>query len=147
MITKFLPIILIIGLFSCKGSSSANVESKPEKILNLKNVTGSTIKMQLVNKYDSLTILLPNDSIVEIVSLRDSCYLFSETAYEQIIKEKIDYLSYQKSDSTIVVLINEEKDIFLTDIDIVTKAMGSLSVLPNENNVKIERTIMNYPLE
>jgi hypothetical protein len=118
-----------------------------EMILNLKNVTGSTIKLHLTSNEDDLFINLLQDSTLEIVGLKDSCHSIYSPVYEQIIKEKIKYLSYQKSDSSKVVLIDNKNGIFLTDIDIASKSKGTLSFKVINNIMKVERTIMNYPLE
>jgi hypothetical protein len=147
MATKFLFLFIMVGLFSCNRLNRTDKNSKSEMILNLKNVTGSTIILHLTSNEDDLTINLPQDSILEIIGIKDSCYSIQKPVYEQIIKEKIKYLSYQKSDSSKIVLIDKNNGVFLTDIDIVTKSKGTLTVKAKDNKENVVRTIMNYPLE
>ncbi len=116
---SLLLLITIIGLFSCNRNDNVTHYYKPEMPLNFKNVTGSTIKVFLINKDDSLLFDLPQNSTLEIVTLKDSIISLQHSIYEEIINEKIDFFSYQKYDSSTVILIDKKKDIFLKDVDII----------------------------
>lgn len=146
MTTKVLILLIVIGLFSCKGSDNTNYQSKHKMILNLKNTTGAAVQLLLVNKGDSMLINLAQDSTMEIVGLKDTSYSFN-TFFEETIKEKVDFISYLKQDSSTVVLFDEKKGVLLTDQNIILNSKGSMSVKQQNSQSKIDNVILNFPLE
>lgn len=134
---KILLIFLFVGLTSCNNAKKAD-SFKQEKLLNLKNATSSDIKMLMINSNDTLSILLSSNSIFEVIGLRDHCESFEHT-----LKNKIDYLSYQRGDNQPTVLIDKNSHLSLTDFDILAKAKPNFTYV----NGGFERVVVNYPLD
>lgn len=130
--------LLIFGVTSCNNAEKESFNQ--EIIVNLENVTRSDIKLLLVNNSDTSSLLLSPNSTFELVGLKENWNSFGH-----VIKNKLDYLSYQKADSSPVVLINNIDDVYLSDIDILQKAKGDFTY--SNGTGKFSRVVINYPLK
>jgi hypothetical protein len=135
---KKLPLflLLIVLTASCSFSKKTNDDkSAPKQVtLNVKNASNKEVILKLKNKTtDDLSIVLPKDSVYELIGLEDSCSLFHET-----LNKKYDFMSYQKGDSIPIILIDKSnnKQLAISDIYPVN---GLVSINLNSKTSTVEK--------
>ena len=142
MKTKTFLLFIAVLLFSCNTGSKTNQNSLQAKVLKLKNASGVGITLIVTSKTKTYTVVLPQDSAMEVLGLSEY-----NNSFEKLLKAKIDYLAYRKADSTTIVLIDRKNNLCLSDVDIIVKSKGDLTVKTSNNKTTPEKMVLYYPLE
>lgn len=134
---KNIKIIYLIIVTICLSCNHPKPKNDQMKILGLsvKNANQKEITVTLKNTTDSFSVVLPTDSVFEILSLKDSCQEWVES-----LNNKYSYFSYKVKDSVSIILIDKSKNKVITDLDLVPKMTGKYS-RTEFNNKEIKETI------